>query len=49
MDHEDRNFGMLGLMQHAGVEVVNLAVFNGGVRHLGGKAALIEDFQYEIE
>ena len=49
MDHEDRNFGILGLVQHAGVEVVNLAVLDGGVRHLGGKAVLVENVEYKSE
>ena len=49
MDHENRNFGILGLVQHAGVEVVDLAVLDGGVRHLGSKAALIEDSEYKVE
>lgn len=49
MDHEDRNFRILRLVQHAGVEVVDLAVLDGGVRHFGGEAALIGDFEYEVE
>jgi len=42
VDHEDGDFVILGLVQDAGVEVVNLAVLDGGVRHFGGMAALIE-------
>lgn len=49
MDHKDRDCGILGLVQHAGVEIVNLAVLDGGVRHFGGKEALIEDFECKIE
>jgi len=49
MDHKDRNLGILGLVQHAGVEVVDLAVFDGGVRHLGDEAVVMEDIEYEIE
>ena len=49
MDHEDGDFGILGLVQHAGVEVVDLAVLDGGVRHFGGRVALIEDIEYKIE
>ena len=49
MDHEDRNFRILRLVQHAGVEVVDLAVLDGGVRHFGGMVALIEDIEYKIE
>lgn len=36
MDHEDGELLILGLMKHAGVEVVDLAVFDSGVWHIGG-------------
>jgi hypothetical protein len=36
-------------MQHAGVEVVNLAVLDGGVRHLDGEGALIDSLEYKFE
>ena len=49
MDHENGNFGILGLMQHAGVEVVDLAVLDGGVRHFGIRVALIEGLVCKIE
>ena len=46
MDHENRDFGVLRLMQHAGVKVMNLAVLDGGVRHIGG---MVEDIECGIE
>ena len=42
MDHEDGNFVILGLVQNAGIEVVNLAVRDGSVGHLGGEATSIK-------
>ena len=49
MDHENRNFVVLCLVQHAGVEVVDLAVPDGGVRHFGGKSVGMEYCEYNIE
>jgi hypothetical protein len=36
MDHEDGELLILGLVKHAGVKVVDLAVFDSGVWHIGG-------------
>jgi hypothetical protein len=49
VDHEDGNFIILGLVQYAGVEVVDLAVLDSGVRHFGGNAALIGSFVFRFE
>jgi hypothetical protein len=46
MDHENGNLVILRFVQHGGVEVVDLVVVHGGVRHLGGKAMLIDCFAY---
>lgn len=47
MDHENGDFGILGLVEHVGVKVVNFAVFDGGVRHLSGMANSVGCLEYE--
>jgi hypothetical protein len=48
MDHENGNLVVLRLVEYGGVEVVDLVVVDGGVRHLDGKAMLtITCFAYE--
>ena len=52
MDHENGNILVLGLVEHAGVEVVDLAVVDGGVRHLdnraSGKLSRVQDLMLEM-
>jgi hypothetical protein len=38
VDHEDGNFVILGMVEHTGVEVVDLAVVESGVRHFDDRA-----------
>lgn len=47
MDHKDGDPVILGLVQDAGVEVVDLAFVDGGVRHFDGKLEAIDRFEYK--